>query len=237
MRVLSWNIQQGGGRRWQAIADTITRIGADVVVLTEVRPTSERLLARLAESGWTHQLTGVKANPISCAAMLSRTELVQVEARRPATILPGRWIEAKVPAFDATIAAVYGPLHRDPHDEFWAAACDEVSARVSKPFLLTGDLNTGRSLADAPRKNFFCSRHFDRLQELGLTDLWRSRNETTAEYSYHHRLKGGVRGNGFRIDHAMASPPLSRRFVSASYEHSLREERVSDHSPLVVEFT
>ena len=37
MRLLSWNIRQGGGLRLPRIADAIKRLDADILVLSEYR--------------------------------------------------------------------------------------------------------------------------------------------------------------------------------------------------------
>jgi endonuclease/exonuclease/phosphatase family metal-dependent hydrolase len=43
------------------------------------------------------------------------------------------------------------------------------------------------------------------------------------------------RGNGFRYDHALASPPLDARIRSVRYSQELRAAGLSDHAGLVVE--
>jgi exonuclease III len=43
------------------------------------------------------------------------------------------------------------------------------------------------------------------------------------------------RGNGFRNDHALASPPLDARIRSVRYAQELRAAGLSDHAGLVVE--
>jgi exonuclease III len=43
--------------------------------------------------------------------------------------------------------------------------------------------------------------------------------------------------NGFRIDHAMASASLAGEATGCYYSHAEREQRLSDHSALLVEFT
>ena len=85
-------------------------------------------------------------------------------------------------------------------------------------------------------KNFVCHEHFVRLtDELGWTDLWRASNGAETEYTWYSKRKGGTDRNGFRVDHAFASPALRRRVVSCQYSHEERSAGVSDHSILLVE--
>jgi len=49
------------------------------------------------------------------------------------------------------------------------------------------------------------------------------------------KFRGGARGNGFRLDHAFATPSLSPRITSCRYSHAERDAGVSDHSMLILE--
>jgi exonuclease III len=74
------------------------------------------------------------------------------------------------------------------------------------------------------------------IREAGFVDLWRARNEET-EHTWFSFGRGGVALNGFRIDHAMASASLAGEATGCYYSHAEREQRLSDHSALLVEFT
>ena len=235
MKLLAWNIQQGGARRASAIVDVVVRHAPDVLVLTELRPSSAALLRELAARGWTHQVSGIGDAPV-CAGILAREPIIVSEPSGPELVLPGRWIEALVPSLGITVAAVYGPLQKEAYDTFWRAVLGVVSARVQGDFVLAGDLNTGESLLDAPHPRFFCSDHFVALRSAGLVDVWRQRNPEAREYSYHHRMSGGVAGAGFRLDHILASPGLAARTTGAGYDRSALEAKVSDHAPAYCEF-
>ena len=56
MRLLAWNIRQGGGSRLPQIADALSRHEADILVLSEYRggEAAVRLLAALATLGYRH---------------------------------------------------------------------------------------------------------------------------------------------------------------------------------------
>jgi hypothetical protein len=56
LRLLAWNIRQGGGSRLTRIADALARQDADILVLSEYRggDAATRLLAMLATLGYRH---------------------------------------------------------------------------------------------------------------------------------------------------------------------------------------
>src|SRR5438132_3381033 len=56
MRLLAWNIRQGGGSRLPRIADALRRQDADILVLSEYRggPSAPRLRADLQALGYRH---------------------------------------------------------------------------------------------------------------------------------------------------------------------------------------
>ena len=60
-------------------------------------------------------------------------------------------------------------------------------------------------------------------------------NPGPTEWTWYSTLKGGVRGNGFRLDHAFATPSLAPRVTTCQYSHREREGRISDHSMVIVE--
>src|SRR5215813_5709795 len=76
IRLLAWNIRQGGGSRLPRIADALKRHDADIVVLSEYRggPSAPRLCAALHALGYSHAMTLVP--PPGCNGVL-------VAARRP----------------------------------------------------------------------------------------------------------------------------------------------------------
>jgi exonuclease III len=235
VKILAWNIQQGGAKRADSIIELIERHAPDVLVLTELRPTSADLLAGLSARGWTFQVTGVNDNPTASAGIVSRHPIVPLEASEPSAVLPGRFLEAWIPGADLVVAGLYGPLRNEKYNHFWEAVRRIVPARAAGSYLLAGDLNTGESLLDAPDERFFCSDHFCALRAAGLVDVWRVRNPQAREWSYFHRSGGGVRGAGFRLDHLLASRALANRVQDCRYDHTALDMRTSDHAPLFVQ--
>ena len=110
-----------------------------------------------------------------------------------------------------------------------------AEARLHEPFLFVGDFNTGAHRVDEVASTFACSAQFAKLSESGWTDMWRYHNTATTEWTWYSKFRGGARGNGFRLDHAFATPSLSPRITSCRYSHAERDAGVSDHSMLILE--
>jgi exonuclease III len=65
--------------------------------------------------------------------------------------------------------------------------------------------------------------------------MWWHHNPGITEYTWYSTLKGGARGNGFRLDHALATPSLKTHIISCRYAHREREAGISNHSIVIVE--
>ena len=64
-----------------------------------------------------------------------------------------------------------------------------------------------------------------------MIDLWRKRNKNKKEYSWMHSKYG----NQFRIDHALGTNNIDKMTKKIFYSHEERQEKVTDHSALILE--
>jgi len=96
-------------------------------------------------------------------------------------------------------------------------------------------LMPGTPLIDEAGSTFLCAEHFARLSALGWVDVWRHFHGDVTEYTWYSLPKGGAPASGFRLDHAFATPSLLPRITACRYSHAEREQKVSDHSPLILE--
>jgi exodeoxyribonuclease-3 len=95
---------------------------------------------------------------------------------------------------------------------------------------------------DAWHERILCStperEALQRMLDLGLTDTFRQFEQPEKSYSWwDYRQAAFRRGLGLRIDLILASGPLARR-CTASYidVEPRRQERPSDHTPVIAEF-
>jgi len=229
MRLLAWNIRQGGGSRLPRIADALARHEANILVLSEYRggEAAGRLRAALALLGYRYA-TAISPPPgrsgVLIAARCAFRDLGPVGVGLPE---PYRMVIAEFPAFQ--LAGIYMPnmLAKVP---YWEALIATLRRRNGGHALAVGDFNTCRPYLDEAGAIDKCAHYMDRIAEIGFCDLWRRRNPELREFSWF-----STRGNGFRIDHAFLSDTLAARAGSIRYSHDERLAGLSDHSPLILE--
>lgn len=235
MRMLSWNIRQGGGKRLDRIAAAIGGHRPDVVVLNEVRARTAPMIANTlaAEGLLFHEHSDPKGLEYGML-IAARMPLHQLPRRGPSKILPQGFFEVELEGW-CTIGGVYGPMVTPQHRPFWKRVVRHAVANAGQPYLFIGDFNTCEAGVDAYKKPLAGSDQFVAIRDSGFVDLWRRSNSTT-EYTWFSFGRGGGPLNGFRIDHAMASPSLAQHASECRYSHAEREARISDHSILLVDF-
>jgi exodeoxyribonuclease III len=237
MRLISWNIQAGGGARCRAIVRLLTRYEADVIVLQETMPSrAADLCHALRSAGYAHGLSAPRGPRERGLCVLARTSMRRVAGAMPphAGIYPRGWLEVEMVEGGWRLAAVYGPAEGPVIPAFWVAAAGWLACRAREPFIMLGDFNAGASLVDAKNYRFKAGRSFAELAGIGLLDLWRREHGDRREHTWFSR-RGGRAHRGFRIDHAFASPMLAEWVTGCRYDHAVRQRRLSDHSLLMVD--
>jgi exodeoxyribonuclease III len=162
VRLLAWNIRQGGGSRLAGIMDAIMRHDADVLILSEYRggDSAERLRVALDAGGYRH-VTKLLPPP-------QRTGVL-IAARR-------RFVEL-------------GPVCVRV-EEPWRLV-DAFALRNAGDALAIGDFNTCRAFVDEPGAIDATARFMDSMDAIGFRDLWRHRYPEGREFSwYSHRGNG-----------------------------------------------
>jgi len=119
---------------------------------------------------------------------------------------------------------------------FFEVCIDEAVCSSAVPWLLIGDLNTGRNHSDVQGNgtSFECADLFEALQSKAeLVDLWRIEHGQQREWSWRSKI------NGFRVDHAFANTAFQNRYprIRCIYDHSPREIGLTDHSALILRST
>lgn len=230
MRLATWNIRAGGGKRLAAIADSILDANLDVIVLTEFRlKPGQELLERLAQQGFSATYEEIEGNH-NCTCIFSKIPLESGTAYRRAKG-KHRWTEVGCPQTGLTILGVHMP---NPGEEwsrpqFWDQLEHFAKKKAKFPSVILGDLNAALGEDCQPSVESTKS-HILRLTKLGWMDAWRHMNSDSFEYTWYSH-----RNNGFRIDYCFVSPGLKARIMKAWHHHAVREDRLSDHSMLIVE--
>ena len=246
MKLLSWNIQHGGGTRDVRIVGAIAEHNPDLIALTEFRARSGMPLCQaFGANGWPHIISSNPKGTDNGICVLSRTPL---SSRDPNPAPPEnavRWLELELPEQNFGVLVVHivsaVPGTKDPEGlakvRFWEALLRTAEERAAEPLLILGDLNTGIHGVDEEGATFLCADQFARLAALGWVDVWRHFHGDATEYTWYSLPRAGAPPSGFRLDHAFATPALLPRIRACRYSHGEREQKVSDHSLLLLEIT
>lgn len=229
MRLLAWNIRQGGGTRLAAIAAALALHDADVVVISEYRggESGERLRGALAVLGYRHASTSAPPPGGNGVLIAARRPLIERPAISAGLSEPYRLVAVEIGAM--LLCGVYMPnlLKKVP---YWQRLIDGLADHAGRDALAIGDFNTCRAYLDEAGAIDASAHFMDKIEAIGFCDLWRRRNPELREFSWY-----STRGNGFRIDHAFLSPTLAARAGPVCYSHEERRAGLSDHSPLILE--
>ncbi len=230
MRILVWNIRQGGGTRRQRISEAIARHSPDVAALIEfVHGGTPLLTDALRDAGLGNVIASARKGRDYTICIASKHRMEQQLADNPMLTESGLWLEVTLPDFEFGIAVIHAPTSPDRKmREFMRAVAEHSALRASEPFLLAGDFNTGEGPIDGPIGKTFSGR-YRALRDAGMKDVWREFHPDAAEYTW------GRNERFYRIDHAMASLALMPAISMCRYSHAERLSGLSDHSLMIVD--
>ncbi|EIC23635.1 endonuclease/exonuclease/phosphatase family protein [Thiorhodovibrio frisius] len=230
MKIVTLNIQHGGGKRIPGILNYLQSQDADAIVLTEFRENSnaEALRFGLAADGYRYFAGASIAPKENTVCIFSRQPFVA----RTYPALPAQDRHRLISAhFDGiSVYGVYFSQNKAKVGlfDFLAKGCHLPTEAA---YFIVGDFNTGLHFQDEEGATFFCTTEFKALSESGVVDSWRNRNPATREFSWYSN-----HGNGFRIDHVFSSTEGDALIERVYYDHKPREAKATDHAALVVEY-
>ncbi|MFK7853668.1 MAG: endonuclease/exonuclease/phosphatase family protein [Granulosicoccus sp.] len=229
LRVLSWNILQGGGKRADRIAEAIVVCEPDIAILQEYRNgnSASVILSGLEQIGLVHR---------HIPKATARKNCVLIASRYPIKI--SQWNDVLDPAlamtatididkFQLHIHAAHLP-HKKPQIPYLEALLDMPIAD-NRNSIIIGDLNCGIPFEDSETKTFDNTYLFQQLMKQGWVDTWRSRNLAVKEFSWVSN-----RGNGYRYDHCLCTTNIDQSIANIAYDHGVRELGISDHSAMIL---
>lgn len=229
MKLITLNIQHGGGKRIPKILDFLQSQDADVIVLTEFRENAnaEALRSGLTAKGFPYFSSASSDPKENTVCIFSRQPFVS----RTYPELPAEDRRRLISAhFEG--AAVYGVYFAQ--NEAKARLFEFLANSGHRPteasYIIVGDFNTGLHFQDEEGATFYCTSEFKTLLESGLVDSWRNRHPDKREFSWYSN-----HGNGFRIDHVFSNTEADKMIERVYYDHSPREAKATDHSAMVIE--
>ncbi len=254
MKLATWNVNSIRQRE-QHVLRFLARHQPDILVLQEIKCEAHAFPAMAFQAaGYQAEIVGQKS--YNGVAVLSREPVAVAHRALPG--LPEGDTQARYIEFSAngvTVIGIYLPNGNSGGPDGYAyklAWMDLLAARAATlleadaSFVITGDFNvcpTDEDLApgalpptDALVRPETRAR-YRRLLWLGLTDAVRALHPSGPVYTFWDYQAGAwPRDQGLRIDHALLSPDLAQRLVSALPERAARaEDQPSDHVPVLIE--
>ena len=227
LKILSWNIRQGGGSRTTAIVSKLANEKADIIVLSEFRngESGNRLRSALMKIGYRHQVVSGEKNGVN-SVLIASTFAAGSELYSDADEKFTHNIATAVfPAFK--VMGVYLP-HKKRNN-----LLPYINNKVKNDdahYIIAGDYNTGINHVDQVGKSFWYEDELIKLKKNGYVDAFRHIHGDIKEYSWYSH-----QGNGYRYDHTYVDEALIPIVKDCYYLNSWREEKLSDHSPMVLE--
>ena len=254
MRIATWNVnsirqREGHVQRW------LEKARADVLFLQEIKCETASFPV-LAFHGLGYMAEAVGQKSYNGVAVLSRLPFTVVHRALPGLPqddLQARYIEIETGGI--ALIGIYLPNGNSRGDEGFAyklAWMDRLADRAQvlldadRPVVITGDFNVCPTDADyAPGAlspvdalvRLESRQRFRRLLWMGLTDAVRTMHPHEPAYTFWDYQAGAwQRDLGLRIDHALLSPGLAERLVSADPDRAERDQpQPSDHVPVMVD--
>tara|TARA_Y100000996_G_scaffold397774_1_gene365161 strand:+ start:77 stop:769 length:693 start_codon:yes stop_codon:yes gene_type:complete len=230
MIITTWNIRQGGGKRIQGIIDFIKiNSNSDVLILTEYRNNlnKEIIEKSLKDFGYINIITTNSEPRINSILVACKTEF-KAEVFNQLKDHRQRVIKIKSP--NLSIYGCYFP-QKKLKSIIFEFLLNEIKKNDKENIIITGDFNTGKHYLDEKGASFHCSEYIEKLENKGMVDAWRLINGSKKEYSWYSNA-----GNGFRIDHFFISDSIKNKLSNCFYNHAIRENKISDHSSMTLEF-
>jgi exodeoxyribonuclease-3 len=254
MKIATWNVNSIRQRE-KHVQRWLARVQPDVLVLQEIKCEATGFPALTFHGdGYTAEVVGQKSyNGVAALGRVPFTVTHRALPGLPDGDAQARYIE--VEAGGITVIGIYLPNGNSGGEAGFAyklAWMDRLAERAAAlleadtPFVITGDFNVAPtdddfapgalSPGDALVRPESRAR-FRRLLWLGLTDAVRALHPTGRVYTFwDYQGAAWPRDSGLRIDHALLSPSLAERLVSAAPDREERgADQPSDHVPVLIE--
>lgn len=250
IRVLTWNIQSGGGTRVPQIMSEVDDLAPDLLVFTEVTHKNlAALKAALESRGLNHIATRCPQGRVNSVLVASAIPFQVTSDDIPAD--QERWVSVRFDSLDLTVLCIHIPGSDDHKfdaegrgtsgerrkEAFWNEVIRYAKSKRDDRCIILGDFNTGlRELDMTPGATpFYLPENMAVLKMIGFTDTWRHLNPKSREYTWYSQQRGEDY-NGFRLDYIFVSSPLVDSIENAEHVDYVRgkvsDGKLSDHAML-----
>ncbi len=200
---------------------------AQIVVLSEFHNNNSGLKIRtnMIKLGYLHQVVGQTIDATNTVAIFSKLPSGSALFDQADPTYNHSIVRADFSAF--RLYGAYFP-HKKKHRLFEFLIEDELDDNI--PSILVGDLNTGKNYIDQKGNSFWYTEQLETFEERGFLDAFRLINGGISEFSWFSH-----QGNGYRYDHSYIDDNLKDLVKNCYYHHEYRENKYSDHSPMILE--
>jgi len=242
LKIVSYNIQEGGSGRLSSIADVLRQQQPDVVALLEA--SSRATVESLAHELGMEVAFGEANTPIGHIAWLSRLPICRTENRRHPGLaktlleIEVSWADAPLHLFATHLSARWDPP--EPAEEI-PIILDLLRPLAGQPHLLVGDFNAlrpgdpvgpppegvekrGDAADGAPRDAIRL------ILDAGYIDCYRTQHSQSPGYTYPSDRPW------LRLDYIFASPPIAASLHGCDVVHADDAVTASDHLPMWATF-
>lgn len=228
MKLLSINLQHGGGKRIDRILDYLLKHDADFIVFGEYK----------------NNFNGDKIREVFVKLGYSITTCndeflgVMVASKYPFTLIEKekRIVGIEIENLNLKIFGVYVPTgskDKNYKHSVWQKILRITTNNQRIPSIIVGDFNSCTK-DDSMNQTEYNAEDLIKIQKIGWIDSWAQYNNDNSErYTWFSSYK-----NGFRLDYAFISPELEKNVKNIHiYHDSDKRNKITDHSPLVMEYS
>ena len=254
MKLASWNINSIRVRLPQILA-WLDRHSPDVLCLQETKVTDDDFPAdAFTQAGYHVAYVGQKT--YNGVATVTRAPAAAVVKALPGADDAQKRLLA-ITIENVRVVNVYVPNGEEVGSEKFAYKLSWLEAlkryvtgelKTNGNFVIVGDFNIApeeRDVHDPAAWEghvLFSEKEraiFDRLLKTGLTDVFRKFDQPEKSFSWWDYRQAAFRRNrGLRIDHILCSRAMDANCVASTIDREPRKnERPSDHAPVVAEFS
>lgn len=228
MKIVEWNIRQGGGTRIDQIIGNILNHDSDYYVLTEYRnnENGRKLIESMAKNGYVHHFAlpaDKNKNTVMIGSKHNFSTTVFYEE-----LQDEYYRVLKIESDELILYGTYFP-QKNEKKKIFEFLLKEIAVETTKPTIVIGDFNTGKPFVDELKNTFYCSKYMDFIEQCGYVDAWRFIHHDEREYTWFSN-----KGNGFRVDHAFINANYKNNIVECYYSHDERIHKLSDHSMMEI---
>ena len=254
MRVISLNVNGLRSAERKGLSTWLAQQNADLVCIQEIKAQQTDIKESLQHiAGLQGYFAPAEKKGYSGVAIYSRhhPNTCQVGFGNAEFDREGRYLQLDFPDF--SVISVYfpsgssSPERQEAKYRFLKALYPHLNhlRETQREYIISGDWNIAHHNIDLknwksnqknsgflPEERAWLSKVID---ELGFVDVFRQKDTRAEQYTWwSNRGQSWAKNVGWRIDYQVTTPKISK---TATQVHIYREQRFSDHAPLIIDYT